>query len=76
MKIFVSKVEWYDPTDGSQIDTLLIPASTFSEAVECIADCYKELLCCIHYLEPWDPPIFVDDDFYNDLRRIKEGGIK
>ena len=71
MQIFIGKIEWYDPADGVQVDTLLIPASTFTGAMEELVDYYNDTLCCIHYLEPWDSPLHVDDDFMLDIERVR-----
>ena len=71
MQIFVSKVDWYDPDAGVQIDTLLIPASTFTDVMEELVNYYEDTLCCIHYLEPWDGPLHVDDDFMLDIERVR-----
>ena len=72
MQIFIAKVEWYEPDVGVQIDTLLVPASTFTGAMEELVDYYDDTLCCIHYLELWGGPLHVDDDFMRDIKRVRD----
>ena len=69
MQIFIAKVEWYD--DGVQTDTIFVSADTFVNAMESIVDYYDDTLCCIHYLEPWDEIVHIDDDFMRDIERVR-----
>ena len=71
MQIFIAKVDWCDPDAGIQIDTLLVPASTFTGAMEELVDYYNDTLCCIHHLEPWDEIVHIDDDFMRDIERVR-----
>lgn len=71
MQIFIAKVEWYDSDVGVQTDILLVPASTFTGAMNELVDYYNDTLCCIHYLEPWDKIVHIDDDFMKDIERVR-----
>lgn len=71
MQIFIAKIEWYDPDEGIQVDTLLVPASTFTGAMNELVDYYNDTICCVHYLEPWDGPLHIDDDFMRDIERVR-----
>ena len=69
--MFIANVEWIDDELNSDFDTLLLPARDWVEAVGQIKEYFQEDLAVIHYLEPWENILVVDDDLICDMNTIR-----
>ena len=70
--MFIANVEWIDDELNSDFETLLIPAKDWVEAIKQIEEYFQETLSVIHYLEPWESILVIDDDSINDMKTIKD----
>lgn len=69
--MFITNVEWIDDELNSDFETLLIPAKDWVEAIRQIKEYFQETLSVIHYLEPWENILVIDDDSINNMKTIK-----
>lgn len=69
--MFIAKITyWYDTKE--EVDTIIVKGDKWTEAMDTLIDYYGDDLTTILYMEPWDSVIHVDDDFMNDIRKIKD----
>lgn len=70
--MFIAKIAyWYDTKE--EIDTIIVKGDKWAEAIDTLENYYGEDLTTILYMEPWDDMVIhIDDDFMNDINRIKD----
>ena len=69
--MFVAKIQF--SCEGKlEFDIILISAKTWAEAIEYITNFYQDDLLTIHYLEPWEDIVVIDEDFFHDINIVKE----